>query len=369
MRKKRILHLITGVESGGGAENMLLQLLPKMQDDFNNRVCAIMGHGEIGKRLEEKGVPVYYLGLRNVLDFGVILRYRKILREFDPDIQVNYLIHADIFGRIFGKLFGVKKVTPYIRNIHRKMPALMFFDKLTIRICDFILTNSEAAKKYYMEKMWVKKEKIKCIPNAIDLSKFHNTNVDRNQKLLELGINPESADILITTIARMEKQKDIPTLIEAFSQIVKKYSKSILLLIGHGKDKPEMIELTRSLKIEGKVVFLEKRGDIPEILKITDIFVLPSLNEGMSNAILEAMASKKLIIASDIPENRELIENDKEGLNFRAGDAQNLVEKLKFAIKNYDNLKKYQEAAFKKVSKKYDLNIIREEYKKFLMNL
>ena len=150
--KKKILHLITGLELGGGAENMLLQLLPKMQDNLDNCVCAIKGKGEIGKKLEEAGIPVYYLELRNIFDIGMIFRYRNILKDFRPDIQVNYLIHADIFGRILGKIFGVKKIVPYIRNIHKSMPSLMFLDRITLFLSDFILTNSETSRRYYIDR-------------------------------------------------------------------------------------------------------------------------------------------------------------------------------------------------------------------------
>lgn len=373
MHKKRILHFITGVELGGGAENMLLQLLPKMQDGLDNRVCAIMGRGEVGKKLEEKGITVYYLDLKSIFDFGVIWRYRKMLKGFNPDVQVNYLVHADIFGRIFGKLFGVKKTVSYIRNIHRKMPVLMFLDKLTIGLCDFVLTNSEVAKKYYVEKMGTKNNKIMCIPNGVDVSRFGNVQVDKELKLKELGIKIEASidasKVIIGSIARLEKQKDIPTLIKAFEKISQENHNVHLLLIGQGKLRENIQELRDELGIGKKVTMLENRKDIAELLGIMDIFVLPSLNEGMSNALLEAMAAGKMIITSDIPENMELVEDGKEGLNFEAGNPRDLADRIRLVIKNQEVFKKCQEAAFRKVSNKYDLDIIREGYKNFLIDL
>lgn len=362
-QKKKILHLITGLELGGGAENMLLQLLPKMQEELNNRICVINGKGEIGEKLEKAGIPVYYLELKNLLDFGLIFRYRKILKEFNPDVQVNYLIHADIFGRIFGKIFGVKKIASYIRNIHRNKKFLMFLDKSTLPLADFVLTNSETSRKYYIEKMGTKEDEIMCIPNGIDLSRFENINVDVTEKKKEIGI-PENS-LVIGCVARLEKQKDIPTLVRAFKLIKEKYNNAVLLLVGHGSEKYNIKNLVKELEIEEKVFFLEKRQDVPELIQIMDIFVLPSLNEGMSNALLEAMASKKIIIVSDIEENIELIKNEKEGLNFKKGNAENLAEKISKCLTN-PNL--YSENAFKKVIEKYNLETIIENYKKFLLN-
>ncbi|MFA5776879.1 MAG: glycosyltransferase [Parcubacteria group bacterium] len=364
--KKKILHLITGLELGGGAENMLLQLLPEMQEELDNRICVIKGRGEIGKKLENLGIPVYYLDLKSIFDFGMIFRYNKVLKDFNPDVQVNYLIHADIFGRIFGKIFGVKKIVPYIRNIHKGKKFLLFLDKITLFLADFVLTNSEASRKYYIEKMGFKKEKTMCIPNGINLSRFENLNVDVAEKKKEIGI-PENS-LVIGCVARMEKQKDIPTLAKAFKLVKEKHGNAVLLLVGHGSEKENIKNFAKEIGIEKEVFFLEKRTDVPELLQIMDIFVLPSLNEGMSNALLEAMASKKLIITSDIEENKELIENEKEGLNFEAGNLVDLAEKINGCMNNLNEANNFKNDAFRKVINKYDLHIIKENYKIFLLN-
>ncbi len=359
------MHLITGLELGGGAENMLLQLLPRMQNKLDNGICVIKGRGEIGKKLEERGIKVYYLDLKNIFDLGIIFRYRKLLKDFSPDVQVNYLIHADIFGRIFGKIFGVKKIVPYIRNIHRGKPFLMFLDKLTLPLADFILTNSETAKKYYIEKMRAKKDKIKCIPNAVDISRFENIVVNRNEKLKELEIDEKK--FIIGCVARLEKQKDIPILIKAFSEVNKKNPETHLLIIGHGKEKENIEKMTADLNLKGKITMLEKRTDMPELYQIMDIFVLPSLNEGMSNALLEAMASKKLIITSNIEENTELIKEGFSGLIFISGDEKNLAEKINFLFSN--NISgKFNKNAFETVQKKYRIEKVCNDYFNFLSN-
>lgn len=363
-KRKKILHLITGLELGGGAENMLLQLLPGIQNDLDNRICVIKGRGKIGEKIEEKGIKIYYLDLKNVFDLGFIFRYRKVLKEFEPDIQVNYLVHADIFGRIFGKIFGIKKIVPYIRNIHRSKKLLMFLDKLTLPLSDFVLTNSEASKRYYIEKMGAKKDRIKCIPNGIDVSRFENLNVNIAEKKKEIGISKDS--LVIGCVARLEKQKDIPTLVEAFKVVSEKHENLILLLVGHGSEKENIKNLVNKLGIEKKVFFLEKRTDIPELLQIMDIFVLPSLNEGMSNALLEAMISKKLIIVSDIEENKELIENGKEGLNFKTGNFADLAKKIMYCLENINKIKKYGENNIEKIKRYYSLDIIAKSFIKFI---
>jgi len=365
--RKKVLHLITGVELGGGAENMLLQLLPNMKEDLDNRVCAIMGRGEIGKKLESKGIKVYYLDLKSIFDLGVIFHYRGIIKKFDPDIQVNYLIHADLFGRILGKIFGVKIIVAYIRNIHKQKKMLMFLDKMTLSLSDFVLTNSETARKYYIENMGSDKDKTSCIPNGLDLEKIKKVKVNKKEKLKELGI-PENR-IIIGSIARLEPQKDIGTLIEAFSLVLAKHKECHLIVVGHGSEKDKMKKLAKALGISSKVTFLEKRKDVLELLRIFDIFVLPSLNEGMSNALLEAMASKNAIITSDIPENVELIKDEEDGLNFKAGESGDLNTKIHHLIENEDDCQKYIKNSFYKIKNNYQVDLIRSDFKNFLLNI
>lgn len=365
MARKKILHLITGLELGGGAENMLLQLLPAMQEELENRVCVIRGRGEIARKLEKSGIAVDYLDLRGFFDMALVWRYRKVLKDFKPDIQVNYLIHADIFGRIFGKLSGAKKIVPYIRNIHKDKKIWLAMDKFTLRLADFVLTNSETARKFYIEKMGVQEDKILCVPNAVDAEKFKNISTGKNEKLAEIGI--PSGRIIIGSVARLEKQKDIPTLLRAFRLLLKRgHNKTHLLVIGHGKEEGRLKKTAEDFGIADRVTFLKKRTDMPELLAAMDIFVLPSLKEGMSNGLLEAMASKKIVITSDIPENVELIEGGVSGLNFRAGDPEDLLEKIEFCLANKEKAAVFGEAAFSAVKNKYDLGEIRKKFTRFL---
>lgn len=362
--KKKILHLITGLELGGGAENMLLQLLPDMRKDFDNKVCVIIGHGEIGKRLESNGIPVEYLDLGSIVDFGAVLRYRKIVKSFRPDVQVHYLIHADLFGRVFGRLFGVRKMIPYIRNIHRQRKLLMFLDRLTLPLAYFVLTNSETAKAYYIATMGVSPAKIRCIPNGVDLSRFSSAISRKTEKRRELGI-PEGS-LIVGSVARLEKQKDLQTLIRAFASVVRNGIDASLALVGHGREEDRLRSLSNELGISEKVFFLKKRRDLPEIIRLFDVFVLPSLNEGMSNALLEAMAAKRIIITSDIGENAELIVDEECGLCFKQGDAGELSWRLMSVLRNKHAVEFFGENAFRRVKDHYDIRKVRGMFISFL---
>lgn len=367
-KRKKILHLITGIELGGGAEKMLLQLLPRLNNTEEHRLCVIRGRGEIGKWLTQKGVHVYYLELKGVLDFHIALRYKKIIKEYQPDIQVNYLIHADIFGRIFGMLFGIKKIIPYIRNIHRNKKLLLFLDRITLPITHHILTNSEAARSFYHKKMNAPLEKISCIPNAIDTKSIQKIEYSKDNLITELHL-PEKA-FVYGTISRLEKQKDIPTLLHAFTAVRKQKKDTYLIIVGHGKEKKALKKLCKENNITKYVRFLEKRTDVSQLLKLMNVYIHPSLHEGMSNALLEAMCAEKIIITSNIPENTELIQHKHNGYNFNIGNINELVQYMILCKKHFktETTKKLQKNAYLTIKNKYTLNVITQQYEEFLKN-
>lgn len=156
--KKKILHLISGLEIGG-AETQLLRILPELQKYHESRVCCVRGHGPIGKQLEEKGVPVHYLEFCGLLDLGVIYRFYKVIQEFQPDILATYLIHADLYGRVLGRLFGIKTIVSSKRGLLLQWEWLAFFDRLTKGLVTHYLVQTEKAKKEWMERLRLPNEK------------------------------------------------------------------------------------------------------------------------------------------------------------------------------------------------------------------
>lgn len=359
MLKKKILHLITGLEIGG-AEMMLQKTLPRMQGDFDNRVCCIMGHGPIGEKLESAGVPVYYLNLRNIFDLNVIFRFKKIIHDFQPDLLITYLIHADLFGRVLGKIFGVKKIICSVRVklIQWKYIPLLILDGLTSPLVTHYHFNSQTVALMYLKYFFLSKKKITVIPNGLEIEKYQ-IPVDRIAKCKEIGI-PDNIP-LIGCVGRLEKQKGHRYLLEAFETLLKNTS-AFLILIGDGSDREQLEILSKKLGIENSMKFLGVRNDIPEILQIMNIFVLPSLYEGMSNALMEAMASGIPIIATDIPENRELIENEVNGMLVPTKNSKKLAVAFEKNINDTEKCMFISSAAKNTIIDRYSMDTISQKY-------
>ncbi len=310
LTKKKILHLITGLEVGG-AEIMLLKTLPRLQDGFDNRVCCITGHGPIGRQLENAGIPVFYLDLRLMSAFGSILQFRNTIKNFQPDLLVTYLIHADLFGRIFGYIFGVKKIVCSQRGKLLQWEFLRLADFLTKHLVTKYIVQTEVAKQELMQKLRLPAGKISIIPNAIDLTEFE-FELDKEKKRASLGLSTNN--MIITCVSKLRYGKGHEYLLEAFEEIYKEHPKVKLLIVGDGERKQELLNQTLPYSSRSSILFLGNRYDVKEILRISDIFVLPTLGEGMSNAIMEAMASNLPIVTTNIPENQELIKDKNTGI-------------------------------------------------------
>ena len=290
---------------------MLLKTIPSLRSTADHRVCAILGHGPIGEKLEQSGIPVYYLELQNIFDFGIVLRFKKIISDFQPDILVTHLIHADLFGRIFGRLFGIQKIICSQRGKLLQWEFLRIIDRATKSLVTKYIVQTETAKHELMGKLRLPEEKFVVIPNAIDIQEY-SFDLDKEEKRRELGLSGD--DVIITCVSNLRRGKGHEYLLEAFEGIHTRHPKTKLLIVGDGECRQTLLKQVSPYNSKSSICFLGNRSDVKEILRISDIFILPTLGEGMSNAIMEAMASSLPIITTDLSENRELIENQATGL-------------------------------------------------------
>ena len=320
---KKILHLIYNLGIGG-AEKMMLSTLPKISD-FNHLICVInFANPKMVEEFKKQNIPTIKLKGLKIADF------EKVIKNEKPDLIVTYLIYADLFGRIFGRLFGVKKIVTSIRSTYQQLKYLPFLilDCLTSFLITKYIAVSQAVKDIYVKKLKIPEEKIEIIYNGVKIEKF-NIELDKNLIKEKLGIPKEN--FVIGNIGKLRPEKGQIYLILALTQILKE------------------IPNTKSFNLEKNVILLKERNDIPELLNCFDIFVNPSLYEGMSNSILEAMAAKIPIIASDIPSNRELIEDKKSGLLVPIKNSDKIAGAVIELLKNKNLRENFSQNAFLKV--------------------
>jgi glycosyltransferase involved in cell wall biosynthesis len=177
----------------------------------------------------------------------------------------------------------------------------------------------------------IPERKIIQIINGVDAEKY---KPDGNKKEARARIGIPQDVLVIGTVGRLDPVKDQRTLIKAFGLLTRARNKANLskdlrlLIIGSGSNQRELKTVAHKEGVVDKVFFLGERNDVPELLQVMDVFVLPSIAEGISNTILEAMACGLPVIATTIGGNPEVIDDGKTGLLFKPGDHDRLAHLL-----------------------------------------
>jgi glycosyltransferase involved in cell wall biosynthesis len=361
MERKKILHFINGLEIGG-AENQLLRILPELEKYHENLVCCAQGRGPIGKLLEEKGIQVYYLDMKNIFDFFAAIRFGKIIKNCSPDILVTYLIHADLYGRVLGKLFQIKKIVSSKRGALLQWEWLSFFDRLTKKLVDHYLIQTETARKEWMKKLNLPEKKFTIIPNGINIEKFR-CEINKEEKKKQLEIKENST--VITCISKLRRGKGHDILLKSFEKFYQYDNNAILLIVGDGEREEELKNSIVNFNSKNSIKFLSNRTDIAEILSISDIFTLPTEKEGMSNAIIEAMIMGVPIITTDIPANRDVLENKKTGILIPVNNIDSLTEKIKILMADKFLWEKMSQDSKIEAEKKFDVQVVAKKFAEF----
>lgn len=351
-KKGKILHLITGL-GVGGTEKYLLRMLPWLSNRFENRVVCLVGRGEIGEELEKVGIKVDYLDYKKLFGWRTVYRFKKVIDNFGPDMLVTYLIHADLFGRVFGRVFGIRKVICSQRGSLENWEWLRKFDKWTNLLVDKYIVQTRVAKRKLMKRLRLPASKFVVIPNGIDLDEF-KFRLDKVRKKRELGLKQRYKNLIC--VSNLRKGKGHECLLEVFEMLFEKYKSVNLLVVGDGEQKEKLLKQVENYKSKQNIYFLGQRDDTKELLGISDIFILMTEAEGMSNAILDAMASGLPVVTTDMAENRELIKNGLSGIlakNF--GSKKLLVKKLLSLLKHNSKRKLLGLWARKVVAEKYKI--------------
>lgn len=303
-----ILHVMTKMPVGG-VENMLLKVVRGYDKErFNVRVCCIKEGGEVADVLIKEGYQVDILNRmqRHGFDWGAVSALYKIIKKHDVHILRTHQYHANLYGRLAGVLAGVPIIIPSFHNLYVSPDKPKFHRRIINYILslfsDALVTVSEVIAIDVRRYDRVSPDKIKVVHNGIELKAFNEElSKEEARDILKLP----HGNILIGNVGRLTDQKGHEYLIKAASAM----SNVTVAIAGDGPLKNDLKELAG--KVRCNCIFLGrlKPEEVPIFLKALDIFCFPSLWEGMPSALAEAMAAGLPVIASDIPPNREVLED------------------------------------------------------------
>ena len=344
----RVLYFITELNIGG-AESALARTVTRLSKDrFNVLVACLRGSGMVAKKIKASGIPVVDLKARGKWDMRAIYQFLCLLRREHIQLLHSYMFHANFLGRLLGRLARIPIIVSAERTMEQESKARLWANRATAPLADRITAVSEAVRKFAHEQIGIDGQKLVTIYNGVDLSDYQ-ANINAEKVRSSLGI--DSSSIVIGTISRLEKVKGIPYLLQAFAQILLIYPSSFMLIVGNGAERKALEALAQNLGISSRVIFTGDRSDIPALLAIMDIFVLASLFEGLPNAVLEAMAMGKPVVATTVGGTPEVVKDGVTGLLVPPRDPDALAQAINALLSDQDRSQAMGKAARERVKR------------------
>lgn len=370
--KKRVFFIIPSLAEGGAEKVISILLRHLSQRKF---CCSLLLFEKTGNYLKEipPDVRIYDLKKKNRLSFfKLVLKMAEIVKKEKPNVVISFLEYTNLVCLLARRLVFQNQTKWVISE--RSLPAAalcsqrMYFLKAKLhnlldRSADLVIVNSESTREELIKNFGVKEEKIKTISNPVEIEKIQL----HCKKIPSHVWYSENIPILIS-VGRLSKPKGYPYLLTAFSEVLKEIE-CRLIILGEGEIRDELEILINRLGIKKNVNLLGFISNPYPYIAHSDIFVLPSLWEGLPNALLEAMALGKPVIATNCSKAvEEIIKNEENGFLVPPHDIFALKNTICRLLKNKSLQAKLGEENKDRIQK-FDVSHIVQEYENVLSNV
>ena len=322
--QRSVTVLITNLDLGGAEVQAVRMAMGLAERGRRVRMLSLLQPRAFDRELAAAGIPVVDLGLRGwaTLPSAVVHLYRE-LRRHRPGVLVAFNYHANVLGKIVGRLAGVKAIVPSIGTEFFGGRLRERIEAATAPLAPITTTNSELVGESLVRRGIVPRQRLRVVLNATLVPGEPIGPARRAALRAEMGGGEQ--DLLWLAVGRFEIQKDYPNLFAAFGELATRHPEARLVLVGYGSLDAEVRELARTNPAADRIRVLGKRTDVMDLLQACDAYVLSSVIEGMPNTVIEAMAAALPIVATNVGGMAELLGEGDCGLMVPARDAAALA--------------------------------------------
>jgi glycosyltransferase involved in cell wall biosynthesis len=347
MKKKiKVLHIITRLDKGGSADNTLISVLGLNKEVF--KVDLISGRTNFPSpkltQLKEQNLIQYkeigqlVRAIHPFKDISALSKLYKNIKKGRYDIVHTHSSKAGLLGRLAARRAGVKHIihTPHghiFYGYYGRCLSFMFIilERWAARYTEKIITLTNAGIEEHVRYKIAPADKFITIHSGLELGSLQPSDT-KNDVAKEFNI--DKSDKLVGTVARLVPIKGHEFLVKAAPLVLQYYPDTTFLLIGDGPLRKKLENLAQQLNVSNKIIFCGMREDVPRLLNAIDIFVLPSLNEGMGRVLIEAMALAKPIVATRVGGVPDVIEDGSSGLLVPSANPDSLADAICTIMKN-----------------------------------
>ncbi|MBM4301919.1 MAG: glycosyltransferase [Deltaproteobacteria bacterium] len=319
-RRLKVLHLLAAMPVGG-AEDLVAAIVRGLDPQrFAAAVATLGPPGPVGQELRARGYEVVSLGLdiKRTSTWRVVGEVRRLLKAGRPDILHTHLYHPNLYGRLGSLGLGLPGVVAAVHNSYTRI-------KFHRRVWNFLLGWASDRVLVGSVQVWqdvrrydgVPAGRLLLMPYGIPLAEL-NTRLSRKEARERLGLS--EGDLVIGAVGRLEEQKGHVHLLAALPELQRQIPDLAVLLVGEGREEEDLRRQVRELGLSSSVRFLGTRRDLPEIYRALDLFVHPSLWEGLPLALLKAMGAGVPVVATRVSGSQEAIVDGVNGCLVAPGD-------------------------------------------------
>jgi sugar transferase (PEP-CTERM/EpsH1 system associated) len=362
-RKIKIMHVIDSLGIGG-MERVVIDVANGLDAvRFEQTICCLSRRGEAANFLRG-GVRCIDLAKGDKADRLMPLKIARVIRQEQPDI-----VHSQSWSGVDTGL--ARLMTPGIKLVHsehgRHVPYIhaeslkrRIARRCLYHLADSVFAISAEVREFYCRESGFPAERMAVIPNGIDIRRIDEA--DRRGVRQEFGFI--ESDFVIGTVARLDATKDTHTLVRAFAQLhhAQPDSRLKLLIVGDGAERTNLESFVGKQELNHAVVFTGLRHDVPRLLGAMNVFSLSSLSEGMPLTVMEAMAARLPVVATNVGALPELVEESATGFLTEPEDAAGLAERLRKLYQNPEMANLFGTNARRKVEQEFSLDRMLRRY-------
>jgi glycosyltransferase involved in cell wall biosynthesis len=313
----------------GGAEDLVAAIVQGLDPQrFAVSVATLGPPGPVGQELRARGYEVVSLGLdiKRTSTWRLVGAVRRRLKAERPDILHTHLYHPNLYGRLGALGLGLTGVVAAVHNSYTRV-------KLHRRVWNFLLAWATDRVLVGSVQVWqdvhrydgVPACRLLLMPYGIPLADL-NPGLSRQEARERLGLSADS--LVIGAVGRLEEQKGHGYLLAALPELQQQIPDLVVLIVGEGREEEKLKRQVQELRLASTVRFLGTRRDLPEIFRALDLFVHPSLWEGLPLALLKAMGAGLAVVATQVSGSQEAIEDGVNGCLVAPGDPEALTRAI-----------------------------------------
>jgi glycosyltransferase involved in cell wall biosynthesis len=354
----RVALVIPSLDRGGAEKQLCLLATGLKQQGIDPVVIVLTRDGPMRSILDSAGVCVRVIGKRFRADPTAYYRLRRAIRQAAPDVVHTWLFAANAYGRWAARAAKVPVVLASERCVDLwKTPTQFAIDRYLATRTSGITTNSSGVRDFYVSH-GIDAERFTIIPNGIPPCQA--PIISRQEACQRLQVDPSRR--LILSVGRLWPQKRYRDLIWSAELLGYMRQDTTLVIIGDGPQSGELLRHRDSVSHPDHVRFAGQRDDVLSLLPHADVYWIGSEYEGQSNSLIEAMQAGLAVVASDIPGNRDLVENGRSGLLVTVGDRADFARKTQTLLEDRDLARRLGEAAKRKIADEFSVDAMIQKH-------